>query len=165
MIQAYSTKVEHRAITATGKHSLGAIVSWSLPRQFAWIEQQLARQAGSAIFLFLNRGDYEGAPWTRDDNHCIPFQTIDCLADCRLRQHACLEFVDGTLSSLLAHFAGATIVICSDHGDCWGEDGLWEHDVSHPMISTCPLRYKSPPAASYPNHREYVSIGMCSVIF
>jgi hypothetical protein len=119
--------------------------SWSLARQLAWIDQQMARHPGSAIFLFLNIGEphvpyyYEGAPWARDDNPCVPFQTSDRSADCRLRQRACLEFVDAALSPLLAQFSGATIVLCGDHGDCWGEDGLWEHGISHPMTLTVPL--------------------------
>ncbi|HET7177341.1 MAG TPA: hypothetical protein VFI63_01500, partial [Solirubrobacterales bacterium] len=65
--------------------------------------------------------------------------TVDRAADCRLRQRACLEFVDGLLAPLLARFAGATTVLCGDHGDCWGEDGLWEHGISHPMTLAVPL--------------------------
>jgi hypothetical protein len=119
--------------------------SWSLARQLAWIDEQMARHPRRATFLFLNVGEphvpyyYQGAPWPRDDNPCVPFQTVDRSADCRLRQRACLEFVDEALGPLLARFAGATIVLCSDHGDCWGEDGLWEHGISHPMTLTVPL--------------------------
>lgn len=119
--------------------------SWSLARQLAWIDQQLERHSGSPVFLFLNIGEthvpyhYEGAPWSSGDNPCVPFQTVDRSADCRLRQRACLEFVDVALEPLLARFSGATIVLCGDHGDCWGEDGLWEHGISHPMTLTVPL--------------------------
>jgi len=119
--------------------------SWSLARQLAWIEQQLAQHPRSPIFLFLNIGEthvpyyYEGAPWAREDNPCIPFQTVDRSADCHLRQCACLEFVDEALGPLLERFAGSTIMMCGDHGDCWGEDGLWEHGISHPMTLTVPL--------------------------
>jgi hypothetical protein len=42
-----------------------------------------------------------------------------------------VEYVDGRLAGLLADFAEATTLICADHGDCWGEDGLWEHGISH----------------------------------
>ena len=119
--------------------------SWSLGRQLAWIDQQLAQSSGSPIFLFLNIGEthvpyyYEGAPWNREDNPCVPFQTVDRSADCRLRQRACLEFVDAALRPLLKRFADATIVLCGDHGDCWGEDGLWEHGISHERTLTVPL--------------------------
>jgi hypothetical protein len=119
--------------------------SWSLGRQLTWVDGQLARHSRQPIFLFLNVGEmhvpyyYEDAPWPRGDNPCVPFQTVDRSADCRLRQRACLEFVDQALGPLLARFAGATTVLCSDHGDCWGEDGLWEHGISHPMTLTVPL--------------------------
>ncbi len=118
---------------------------WSLRRQLAWIDQQLARHSRSPVFLFLNVGEthvpyyHEGAPWSSDDNPCIPFQTVDRSAECRLRQRAGLEFVDAALGPLLERFSSATIVLCGDHGDCWGEDGLWEHGISHPMTLTVPL--------------------------
>lgn len=119
--------------------------SWSLARQLAWIDEQLAEHAQSPVFLFLNIGEthvpyyHEGAPWSHDDSPCVPFQTVDRSADCRLRQRACLEFVDEALGPLLERFSSATIVLCGDHGDCWGEDGLWEHGISHPMTLTVPL--------------------------
>jgi hypothetical protein len=118
---------------------------WSLTRQLAWIDHQIARRPRRPLFLFLNVGEthvpyyYYGAPWSSEDNPCIPFQTVDRSADCRVRQRACLEFVDQTLGPLLESFSKATIVLCGDHGDCWGEDGLWEHGISHPMTLTVPL--------------------------
>ena len=33
----------------------------------------------------------------------------------------------------------ATIVLTADHGDCWGEDGLWEHGISHRRTLEVPL--------------------------
>lgn len=119
--------------------------SWSLARQLSWIDRRLTEAAQSPVFLFLNIGEthvpyfFEGAPWSRDDNPCVPFQTVDRSADCRLRQRACLEFVDGALAPLLTRFSEATIVLCGDHGDCWGEEGLWEHGISHPLTLTVPL--------------------------
>jgi hypothetical protein len=119
--------------------------SWSLARQLAWIEQRMALHPRSPTLVFLNVGEphvpyyHEGAPWPREDNPCVPFQKIDRSADCRLRQRACLEFVDRALAPLLARFRDATIVLCGDHGDCWGEDGLWEHGISHEMTLTVPL--------------------------
>ncbi len=119
--------------------------SYSLRRQLAWIDRRLPGRDRSPIFLFLNIGEThvpyycEGAPWPCDDNPCVPFQTVDRSVDCRVRQRGCLEFVDAALAPLLERFSSATIVLCADHGDCWGEDGLWEHGVSHPMTLTVPL--------------------------
>jgi len=30
-------------------------------------------------------------------------------------------------------------VLTADHGDCWGEDGLWEHGISHRRTLEVPL--------------------------
>ena len=46
-------------------------------------------------------------------------------------------------SGLLKLFSNSTILICSDHGDCWGEDGLWEHGISHEKTLTVPLILRS----------------------
>ena len=57
----------------------------------------------------------------------------------RRQQRACLEWVDQELRSLLNRFAEETVILCADHGDCWGEDGLWEHGISHWATLTVPL--------------------------
>ena len=84
---------------------------------------------------------YDGAPWDRNDNPCVPFQrsSRERRRACRHRQRACLEHVDAQLSPLLEAFRGATIVVTADHGDCWGEDGLWEHGISHRRTLEVPL--------------------------
>jgi hypothetical protein len=117
----------------------------SLAKQLAWVMKSLETAEGRPVFLFLNIGEthvpyfFEGAPWSRSDNPCVPFQTVDRAADCRSRQTACVEYADRTLAELLMLFSRASTVICGDHGDCWGEDGIWEHGVSHEMTLTVPL--------------------------
>jgi hypothetical protein len=119
--------------------------TYSLSKQLGWIMNSLRGAAERPVFVFLNVGEthvpyyFEGAPWSRADNPCVPFQNLDRAADCRMRQRACLEYVDQKLAELLSAFSAATIVICADHGDCWGEDGLWEHGISHEMTLTVPL--------------------------
>ena len=121
--------------------------TWSLETQLAWIEAELAATpADQPVFLFLNVGEthvpywHEGASWPREPSPCIPFGGERCSAEkSARRQRACLEWVDGRLAPLLQRFAGGTQLICADHGDCWGEDGLWEHGISHPATLTVPL--------------------------
>ena len=140
--------------TATGLHLSQSFSRFFYPgpyhlaRQLAWISEELAasrRNGTTDNFVFLNVGEthvpywFEGAPWEASDNPCWPFQTEDRSADCRLRQRMCCEFADGLLGPLLAAFAESTVVICGDHGDCWGEDGLWEHGISHAATLTVPL--------------------------
>ena len=121
--------------------------TWSLPAQLRWIEEHLAElHSGQPCFVFLNIGEthvpywHDGADWERWPSPCVPFGDRNSNAEeCSRRQRSCLEWVDGQLSGLLQRFCDATIVICSDHGDCWGEDGLWEHGISHPATLTVPL--------------------------
>ncbi|MBR0904582.1 hypothetical protein [Bradyrhizobium liaoningense] len=129
-----------------------------LKRQLAWISQELdrAKRFHADSFVFLNVGEthvpyyHEGAPWSAEDNPCLPFQQVDRAAECRLRQRLCCEFVDGHIKPLLHAFSSSTILICGDHGDCWGEDGLWEHGISHPATLTVPLiaRVKGKPIST-----------------
>lgn len=136
--------------TATGRHLTQSFSeffypgdTFSLGRQLAWLGERL--DGAGDVFAFLNVGEthvpywHEGAPWDAGDNPCEPFQTEDRTETCRERQRHCLEFVDSRLAPLLAAFSGSTILVCGDHGDCWGEDGLWEHGISHPATLTVPL--------------------------
>ncbi len=123
--------------------------------QVAFVGEQLDGCVGDA-FVFINAGEthvpyyHNGAPWDPDDNPCVPFQEQDRAAECRARQAACCAFVDAALAPLIERFRGSTILITSDHGDCWGEDGLWEHGVSHPATLTVPLvlRIRGEPVAA-----------------
>jgi hypothetical protein len=118
---------------------------WELQRQLAWLQQRLVEGSEQPQLLFMNVGEthvpywHQGAHWDRSDNPCLPFQRRGRRRDCRQRQRRCLEWVDGQLHALIAAFLGATLVVTADHGDCWGEDGLWEHGVSHRRTLEVPL--------------------------
>ncbi len=126
--------------------------------QLAWIERELAA-ADRPVFLFLNIGEthvpyyHDGAPWDPAHNPCVPFagDTNDA-ALCRERQSACLRFVDAELAPLLEVFRDAATVLCGDHGDAWGEDGLWEHGIAHEKVFEVPLLLRLP--ARTPDHRD-----------
>ena len=54
-----------------------------------------------------------------------------------------LRYVDMQLERLFDAFLerGETFVICcSDHGTCYGEDGIWYHGVNHPIVNTVPYK-------------------------
>jgi Sulfatase len=121
-----------------------------IEKQIQWILDFINNNQDRKLFVFLNIGEthvpyyYNGAPWDKNENTCVPFQNIDRSDECRIRQKMCCEYIDLKISPLLREFSKATILICGDHGDCWGEDGLWEHGISHPSTLTVPLiiRYK-----------------------
>lgn len=121
--------------------------TWSLRAQLTWIDRTLkALPPTTPTFVFLNVGEthvpywHEDATWPRDPSPCIPFGgPNNSRRRCKQQQRNCLEWVDQELSPLLNQFMDQTILICADHGDCWGEDGLWEHGISHWATLTVPL--------------------------
>ena len=121
--------------------------TWRLGDQLRWIEERLMQVPESQPqFVLLNVGEtqgtdrHEGADWERWPSPCVPFGSEHCSAnESARRQQACLTWVDQQLEPLLERFSAGTVLICADHGDCWGEDGLWEHGISHPATLTVPL--------------------------
>ena len=120
--------------------------TWNLRRQLSWLNAKLDAARDQPVFAFLNVGEthvpywHEGANWDPWPSPCIPFGGRQCSRRLsRRRQRACLEWVDRQLSELLERFSSGTILACADHGDCWGENGLWEHGVSHAATLTVPL--------------------------
>lgn len=115
----------------------------SVHKQVAWAERQL--RGHRRVFLFINIGEthmpyyHQGAPWPRQPNPAGPNLEQNDAAECRRRQTACLEFLDIQLAPLLDRFRHANILICSDHGDAWGEDGHWGHSFYHPKVVEVPL--------------------------
>jgi hypothetical protein len=121
----------------------------ALKKQLVWIDSKLALVApGMPVFVFLNLAEthapyyYDNAPWDARYNPATAFGENNDAAECRRRQVACVEWCDAVLEPLLARFANDTIIVCADHGDCWGEDGLWEHGVSHEKTLEVPLLFR-----------------------
>lgn len=118
---------------------------FSLDAQIAWAKLKIQEQEGRPVFLFLNVGEthvpyfFKNAPWDRGYNPCVPFGSNNDRDECRRRQIACIEYVDSQINDLLGLFTRNTVVLCADHGDCWGEDGIWEHGISHPKVFEVPL--------------------------
>lgn len=55
-----------------------------------------------------------------------------------------LRYVDSQLERLFNGFAGigdTFVICCSDHGTCYGEDGIWYHGINHPVINTVPYKH------------------------
>lgn len=58
-------------------------------------------------------------------------------------QTRCCEYLDTQLAILLKHLRGfersTIIVICGDHGECFGEEGMFGHGFYHPKVMEVPL--------------------------
>jgi hypothetical protein len=119
--------------------------SSSLEKQIKWIDSIMDKHSTKPFFVFINVGEthvpyyFEGAAWDSTDNPCVPFSKDNDVQKCRTRQKMCLEFIDKKINSLLEKFIDSSVLICADHGDCWGEDGLWEHGIHHEKVFTVPL--------------------------
>lgn len=64
--------------------------------------------------------------------------------DSKQAHGAALRYVDGQLGKLFCAFrekGEAFVICCSDHGTCYGEDGIWYHGVDHPIVTTVPYKH------------------------
>ena len=107
----------------------------NLQQQIAWV-LELLKGTSKPYFLFLNVGETHH-PYTAA-GHALRGDWGDAAA-CAAAQRASLEFVDTQLKRLFAELDNFFAVICGDHGDCWGEDGLWGHGFYHPRVMEVPM--------------------------
>ena len=140
-----------KALTADFEHFLyTGGPGFRAQRAFLLREIEAAHAAGVPVFAFANLGEthvpywHEGAGWNASRNPCVPFGSDNDAAESRRRQIACVEWIDREIAPLFAAFDSAAIVVCADHGDCWGEDGLWEHGIHHPRTLEVPLLFRLP---------------------
>lgn len=60
-----------------------------------------------------------------------------------LKQIKCCEYIDREIQKVLDHcsrFDGRTVfIVCGDHGECFGEDGVYGHGFFHPKVMEVPL--------------------------
>jgi hypothetical protein len=71
------------------------------------------------------------------------------------RQVACASYLDARTGELIDFFRvrgrPTTVVVCSDHGECFGENGLYGHAFYHERVMEVPLlifRLNAPPHAA-----------------
>lgn len=116
--------------------SFGCKVKDSAKNQVDFALKQLSGDStGNKIMMYINISaihypNYFYAEGTKKDS-------------VEAHRHA-LRYVDSQLGRLFEGFAnkGDTFVICcSDHGTCYGEDGIWFHGVNHPIVNTVPYKH------------------------
>ena len=64
------------------------------------------------------------------------------LCDLFEKQVSSIEFLDKALEKLFNNLPNNHqnyFIICSDHGECFGEDGLYGHGFYHPKIMEVPF--------------------------
>lgn len=82
------------------------------------------------LFLLLNLAA------THTPTHIyLPGEHRDSVAS----QAAALRAADAALGEVFAALRRpCVLLVFSDHGDCFGEDGHWGHGVAHPLVMTVP---------------------------
>jgi predicted AlkP superfamily pyrophosphatase or phosphodiesterase len=113
---------------------LGVTEPRSFENQIGVVEESLARVAsGRRAFTFVN------VAALHQPNH---FYLPGGAATDTLASHAAaLRHVDAHLPRLvraLTRGAPVFVIVCSDHGTLYGEDGYSGHRVAHPLVTTVP---------------------------
>lgn len=112
---------------------LGVTDPRSTEHQVAQVASSLAaRPEDERCFTFLNVSALH-----QPNKHYVPGAT----ADSKETQAAALAYVDTQLAALFSAVtrrAPCFVMIGSDHGTAYGEDGYTGHRLAHPVVSTVP---------------------------
>ena len=136
-----------RLLVQDFQHYMYAGNAWSLRKQLQWLSETVGG-ARRPVFAFINIGEthvpyyYEGAPWSNADVTCRAFASSNNAVESARRQAACLTWVDQAIAPVVGAFSKANIMICGDHGDAWGEGGVWEHGFHHPKVMEVPMIFR-----------------------
>ncbi|OVD95456.1 membrane protein, partial [Salmonella enterica subsp. enterica] len=49
--------------------------------------------------------------------------------------------IDGLLNIFRQTGGETFVIVCSDHGTCYGEDGKYFHSFNHPIVNTVPYMH------------------------
>ena len=127
-------------------------------QQVDWIKDQLGAYPEQPFFAFINFGEthfpyrLDGQMGLEDEAEARSLRgraTIDEKQDhgfdeamWRLQVTA-TEFLDERMGELLAFFAEigryVTVVMCADHGECFGEQGFYGHGFFHTKVLEVPM--------------------------
>ncbi|MFO0600597.1 MAG: STM4013/SEN3800 family hydrolase [Myxococcaceae bacterium] len=112
---------------------LGVTDPRSTEHQVSQVRTSLAAQPASRrCFTFVNVSALH-----QPNRHYLP----GAIEDSRSTHAAALEYVDSCLQPLFATCAARAplfVIIGSDHGTAYGEDGFHGHRLAHPVVTTVP---------------------------
>ncbi|ENJ1840343.1 STM4013/SEN3800 family hydrolase [Salmonella enterica] len=113
-------------------------VKESMDNQIHYIQKIMAERAGSQpVMMYINIDTihYPNHFYVED---AAPGDTVETHA-------AALRYIDARIDGLLNIFrqtGGETfVIVCSDHGTCYGEDGKYFHSFNHPIVNTVPYMH------------------------
>jgi len=91
---------------------------------------------GSPYFAFINFGETHHTFRINEQDQGTGYGDFD---QCFKAQTRCIEYLDDIIENFIKKISEADIIICSDHGECFGEDGLWGHSFFHEKIIEVPI--------------------------
>jgi len=94
------------------------------------------KSSNQPYFAFINFGETHHS---YKINPADPPTAYGNFERCFKAQRRCLVFLDNMIAHLLDEVSNVDIIICSDHGDCFGENGLWGHSFFHEKIIEVPI--------------------------
>lgn len=116
--------------------SFGCGVKESPDHQLRAVKKELDNlPADKRVFLYLNI----------DAIHYPNFFYLEGETEDNIETHgAALRYVDQRLDSLFSLFQkrnSTFVILCSDHGSCYGEDGYEFHGFNHETVNTVPYKH------------------------
>lgn len=104
--------------------------------QVSFLSDWLGRSGNEGlVFAYLNVSATH-----RPTNIYLDWDELDSLES----HAAALQYVDSQLAPLFESFAlrrNTFVIVCSDHGTAYGEDGFYGYRVSHPVVMTVPYSH------------------------
>lgn len=86
-------------------------------------------------FAFLNLGETHHPFKLKENEKGIHYGDKRCYE----AQTRSVEYLDSILKEFFDKLDNVEAYICSDHGDCFGEDGLWGHSFYHEKVIEVPI--------------------------
>ncbi len=105
------------------------------------------------FFALVNFGETHD-PYTIGYEHRVPYSSTSRARQNNLsagtfdeegwkKQSLCCQYLDTQVSAIFRHLLATTretiFIVCGDHGECFGEDGMFGHGFYHPKIMEVPL--------------------------
>lgn len=105
------------------------------PEQLSFVRHHI-NNCNKNYFAFMNFGE------THHPFICRKFNRQETRygnPNCFNAQMRCLEYIDDLLKQFFSDIPNVECFVCGDHGDCFGEDGLYGHSFYHPKVIEVPI--------------------------
>lgn len=123
-----------------------------LKSQISFVKEQIGKNMSNNFFSLINIGEtHEPFEFGNKINESVFLQRErmkkfeDCGFETEMhkKQIKAVDFIDNELADLFSFLRNldnnTLIVLCGDHGECFGEDGLYGHGFYHPKVMEVPL--------------------------